>query len=785
MSVKPSRAEWDYEKNFTVVRVMDLVRSKILGDVDALNVLALESCLGSGRRSMSYYANVQSSNGASPPTDLNVKLLGLPQAEWLAGFRQDTLRIRLTLNKLESLCLLTTKRDHNNLPVEVSVHNMISSWGLHRLEKVARQNWVVLAAYLVSLELKKRPKNSKGHVPHLPWVKHCWENINKHVEPEELMSPQGKFCASFAFIARTFGNFYLECGSLGEAEPLLIAAMDHQRIVQGLSWPCDPESLELMKEVSRVWKRLGKLEEAAEILGTIHQRGQDILDDTDDLILWSGGQLRDIRETKNAFANSRGRAIGRTAHPVGERDMQQLQSKPMISKPVDTEITSQKQSDSGPLDLSSQSDPEMHSEYMATSEIWSQPLLDIERALVGAAVSRRSYQDLENGQHYQALQNLEMFYYRVNMYAEDDRIEDDRNTFEDDIINITRDDLASSHNIVPQSPESEQFLQEMLNARLMVSAKLRDVDKCENLLVLGARADLRHAPSQTFFGHAVERGAVRTARWCLENACNFQAEATNLNESFCRLVLDFDLANIGATDHLPRRQEVQEILFLTRAYEYFETSKIECESPWKRNFFTAAHLFDTGRIELLLENDEQLIENLNSDIFRIASIAGSFKAICTMIRASRHSGILNKYVIFSGLVIASFFGYRAIVELLLSNYPTLLRTSQIYYGKMDPLYAASIYGEVKIVRLLLENGANANSVMPHYGLTPLYAASYHGHVDVVQLLINHGAQVDQAIGSSTPKHVYDHRFPLGIAKERDNDAVVEILRKHLPRENPV
>lgn len=67
------------------------------------------------------------------------------------------------------------------------------------------------------------------------------------------------------------------------------------------------------------------------------------------------------------------------------------------------------------------------------------------------------------------------------------------------------------------------------------------------------------------------------------------------------------------------------------------------------------------------------------------------------------------------------------------------------------LYIASGDGNVEVVSLLIERGADVN--LPVKWGTPLYAAALRGHAETVKLLLDHGAKPDQSSKPLLPLHV--------------------------------
>jgi ankyrin repeat protein len=58
------------------------------------------------------------------------------------------------------------------------------------------------------------------------------------------------------------------------------------------------------------------------------------------------------------------------------------------------------------------------------------------------------------------------------------------------------------------------------------------------------------------------------------------------------------------------------------------------------------------------------------------------------------------------------------------------------------LMLASEYGQIEVVKLLLENGANVDLQVKGLGETALYRASKNGNTEIVKLLIDKGAKID-------------------------------------------
>jgi hypothetical protein len=81
------------------------------------------------------------------------------------------------------------------------------------------------------------------------------------------------------------------------------------------------------------------------------------------------------------------------------------------------------------------------------------------------------------------------------------------------------------------------------------------------------------------------------------------------------------------------------------------------------------------------------------------------------------------------------------------------------------------FNDPRVVRLLLDHGANPNVVGPGYSaLTPLHQAVQYGRVEIVRLLVEHGASVEA-------KNV-EGRTPLDFAAKEQRDEIIKLLLEH-------
>ena len=84
-------------------------------------------------------------------------------------------------------------------------------------------------------------------------------------------------------------------------------------------------------------------------------------------------------------------------------------------------------------------------------------------------------------------------------------------------------------------------------------------------------------------------------------------------------------------------------------------------------------------------------------------------------------------------------GHAEVVKVLLDNRADANVSRHV--DGVTPLYIAAQNGHTEVVKLLLNNKADVNA-SKHNGVTPLYLAAQNGHTQVVKLLLDNKADVN-------------------------------------------
>lgn len=123
---------------------------------------------------------------------------------------------------------------------------------------------------------------------------------------------------------------------------------------------------------------------------------------------------------------------------------------------------------------------------------------------------------------------------------------------------------------------------------------------------------------------------------------------------------------------------------------------------------------------------------------------------------------------FQPIGLAAFFGHLPVVELLLRVGAEVDAPSQNPMH-VRPLHSAIANRRTAIAKLLIEHGADVNSVQAD-DFTPLHEAAQNGLLEITQLLLERGAHVNARLSNG--------KTPLALANEAHHVEVEEMLRRY-------
>lgn len=176
-------------------------------------------------------------------------------------------------------------------------------------------------------------------------------------------------------------------------------------------------------------------------------------------------------------------------------------------------------------------------------------------------------------------------------------------------------------------------------------------------------------------------------------------------------------------------------------------------------------------VKLLLENGAKIDEKDQSvgttPLLLAASVTD--QSILRLILEYKTEAHANDYkIIESSLLSAIMEGDTEYIQSCLKQQLRLYQGAIDYYT-VTPLPLAVLNGHGDIVRLLLENGAEASEV--YYGLSLLSLAISEGNYDIVEMLLGYGAKADATVNGSG-------RLPLSLAILNGHRDIIKLLLKH-------
>jgi uncharacterized protein len=214
-------------------------------------------------------------------------------------------------------------------------------------------------------------------------------------------------------------------------------------------------------------------------------------------------------------------------------------------------------------------------------------------------------------------------------------------------------------------------------------------------------------------------------------------------------------------------------------------------------FFTAVKQGKQGVVEHLLRATPNLIHEKENGLSPIlvaaynhqmkladfltekAVVLNIFEAAATgktnhIIRIlARDPQLVNDYLDdgYQPLGLACFFGHLETAQYLISAGARVNTPSQNKM-KITPLHSATAGGHTKLVKLLLEHGADPNARQVG-GFTPLHAAAENGDLESIRALLFYGADADAKSSEG--------KSPLDYALESKKREAIDLLKEGITR----
>lgn len=312
MGEKPPRSAWYYDKNISLVSVFILTLSKLEGNQDARNLLSLFSCFGPHPIPMDLLSEFwKSNNTIGGPSHLDISTLS-KKIQWLKTLGHKALTFQLAVKRLESFCLLKTRTNDWSRVTSASMHSTISKWRLETIDEQDRQDYIMLAASVLSQSLPGISMDTVPYLKHFPLIKYSYHMMQQYIELRNLEAPNGssgRLCQQYVTVIARYAQVYTLSPYAKEAEAMLTATIKYEKLLQGFSWPSDMKSLLLLKHLASSFLKGGKFDNAVPLLESLCKANPELFGSTDDIPVWAAARLRDVREREILYGRLQQQAI--------------------------------------------------------------------------------------------------------------------------------------------------------------------------------------------------------------------------------------------------------------------------------------------------------------------------------------------------------------------------------------------------------------------------------------------------------------------------------------------
>ena len=140
--------------------------------------------------------------------------------------------------------------------------------------------------------------------------------------------------------------------------------------------------------------------------------------------------------------------------------------------------------------------------------------------------------------------------------------------------------------------------------------------------------------------------------------------------------------------------------------------------------------------------DVNFVNEDGYSLLMLAAKEGSPQVTAVLLNAGAKTYLSNAYAD-NALLLATFGGYEAIVDMLLARHASLEANARGW----TPLHYAAYAGQLSIAKKFLAWGTKVNAVTDN-GLSALMLASMKGHMDVVRALLMYKADTQMRDGNN-------------------------------------
>ena len=747
MGEKPATIAWNYDKNMSIVTVFKLALSKLKHDFDAPNLLSLFSCFGPNLVAVDLLTEFwRPATTVGSPTHLDDSILP-SKIQWLNKLGHNPLSFQKAIGRLQSLCLLKTRRDARGTLMSASVHGILCKWRLEMIDEEERENCIMLAALILSQSLPDIGMDAVPYLRHVPLIKYTYGLMQQYIEPRSREGPSGRLCQQYAAVNAKYAQVYMHSLHAKEVEAMLTASIEYEQLLQGSSWPRDRKSLLLLKYLALSFLKCGKVDDVIPVLESLCTAKTELPEEVDDISVWAAARLRNVRE--------------------GEIRDSQLQRQAVIA----TNRSKWPWRLEGPWgDGNSHAIVEARHAVLGACET---PLSDEEYYLNQVVIENERLSGPSDNETLQAICDLAQFYKRSNLYFEAgtsyERLWQGYYSKNNEVRGAQA--LADAVDCYRSSNRLDQLIKlNNLKDGLTCAAWYGDEQTVGTLILAGAEINGTDEAGRTALYQAASKCHAGVVRRLLKE---------NANTEICNVIGDTALraALILIGSKSSRTQELGAFRIVRMLIE--AGANVDATTKYTQSkLLTAIQTGSTAYLRILL--DMGAIKNDRHGVaLQIASEDGDDDAVKLLLGSGIYDFISGHYFV-TVLQKASQGGHSSVVQRLLAhkaqsfhNFERLSRvfsTSHLEVIEIlftflidldvarDPkarvqrnlalqavLCAILDTGNPLLLKMLCEREIDIHqSTYPiSYDATLLHSAAYKGHVETVSILIAMGANADK------------------------------------------